>query len=113
MYEQVEKPKKNKSRAIANSVGQKKSNVKQAVDFMDNRQDTNTILQAKNTSQNKAVTVFQLRTHHYWYRVGRHDPWQYAGGFGNHTTANDWLKSNRAALGITKFGEGNSAESYK
>ncbi|KDC49699.1 hypothetical protein [Pseudoalteromonas sp. S3431] len=35
MYEQVEKPKENQSRAIANNVGQKKSNVLQG--FVDNR----------------------------------------------------------------------------
>lgn len=37
MYEQVEKSKDNKSRAVANSVGQKKSNVKQGYGFVDNR----------------------------------------------------------------------------
>ncbi|NRD74766.1 hypothetical protein HQQ94_16385 [Shewanella sp. VB17] len=38
MYEQIEKPKENKSRAVANSVAQKKSNGKQGVGFVDNRQ---------------------------------------------------------------------------
>lgn len=37
MYEQVKKPKENKSRAVANSVAQKKSNVKQGFGFVDNR----------------------------------------------------------------------------
>lgn len=37
MYVQKEKPKENKSRAVANSVGQKKSNVKQGFEFVDNR----------------------------------------------------------------------------
>lgn len=37
MYEQVEKPKENKSRAVANSVTQKKSNVNQSFGFVDNR----------------------------------------------------------------------------
>ncbi|WP_421854433.1 hypothetical protein [Marinomonas sp.] len=37
MYEQIEKPKENKSRAIANSVAQKKSNGKQGFEFVDNR----------------------------------------------------------------------------
>jgi len=37
MYAQVEKPKENKGRAIANSVGQKKSHVKQGFGFVDNR----------------------------------------------------------------------------
>jgi hypothetical protein len=37
MYAQVEKTKENKSRAAANSVGQKKSNMKQCFGFVDNR----------------------------------------------------------------------------
>ena len=37
MYEQIEKPKENKSRAAANSVAQKNSNGKQAFGFVDNR----------------------------------------------------------------------------
>jgi hypothetical protein len=39
MYEQVEKPKENKSRAVANSVTQKKNSVKQRISFMDNRSE--------------------------------------------------------------------------
>lgn len=41
MYEQVEKPKENKSRAVTNSVAQKKSDVKQGFGFVDNRQKPN------------------------------------------------------------------------
>lgn len=37
MYAQVEKPKENKSRSVANSVGQKKNNMKQGLGFVDNR----------------------------------------------------------------------------
>ncbi len=37
MYAQVEKPKENKSRAVANSVAQKKSNGRQIFGFVDNR----------------------------------------------------------------------------
>jgi hypothetical protein len=37
MYEQVEKPKENKSRAVANAVAQTKSNFKQGFGFVDNR----------------------------------------------------------------------------
>ncbi len=37
MYEQVEKPKENKSQAVANSVAQKKSNARQGFGFVDNR----------------------------------------------------------------------------
>ncbi|NEQ40512.1 MAG: hypothetical protein F6K40_31495 [Okeania sp. SIO3I5] len=37
MYAQVEKTKENKTRAVANSVAQKKSNVKQGFGFVDNR----------------------------------------------------------------------------
>lgn len=39
MYEQVEKPKENKSRAVANVVAQKKSNGKQGFGFVDNRSE--------------------------------------------------------------------------
>ena len=39
MYEQVEKPKENKSRAIANSVTWKKNSEKQSFTFVDNRPD--------------------------------------------------------------------------
>ncbi|MDW3193000.1 MAG: hypothetical protein R8G66_11570 [Cytophagales bacterium] len=39
MYEQVEKPKENKNRAIAKSVGQKKSIGKPGIGFVDNRPD--------------------------------------------------------------------------
>ena len=45
MYAQVEKPKENKSRAVANSVAQKKSNVKQGFGFVDNRLKNNIIVQ--------------------------------------------------------------------
>lgn len=37
MYEQIEKPKENKSRAVANSNAQKKNGVKQGFGFVDNR----------------------------------------------------------------------------
>lgn len=49
MYEQVEKPKVNKSRAVANSIAQKKSNVKQEFGFVDNRPE------AKQTSQFQVI----------------------------------------------------------
>ncbi|MBL4706919.1 MAG: hypothetical protein JKY48_00570 [Flavobacteriales bacterium] len=57
MYEQVEKPKENKSRAVANSVAQNKSNVKQGFGFVDNRHrsvskgnvPTDSILNARNS----------------------------------------------------------------
>jgi len=39
MYEQVKKPKENKSRAIAHSVAQKKRKVKQKLGFVDNRSE--------------------------------------------------------------------------
>ncbi|PHR35614.1 MAG: hypothetical protein COA38_01820 [Fluviicola sp.] len=42
MYAQVEKPKQNNSRVVANSVGQKKSNGRQGFGFVDNRQYTMT-----------------------------------------------------------------------
>jgi hypothetical protein len=40
MYEYVKKPKENRNRAIANSVTQKKSGVKQGFGFVDNRPET-------------------------------------------------------------------------
>ncbi|GEM_PF-6969716 len=45
MYEQVEKPKENKSRAVANSIVQEKNYEKQGVGFVDNRPEA--ILQRK------------------------------------------------------------------
>lgn len=47
MYAQKEKPKENKSKAVANSVGQKKSNVKQGFGFVDNRSES--LLQRDNS----------------------------------------------------------------
>lgn len=41
MYEQVKKPKENKSRAIANSTTQMEDNRKQGFGFVDNRKETN------------------------------------------------------------------------
>ena len=52
MYEQVEKPKENKSRANANAVAQKKSNTKQSFGFVDNRPAA---LQLKNMRDQTAV----------------------------------------------------------
>ena len=40
MYQQAEKPKENKSRAVANSVSQKKSTTKEGFGFVDNRPGT-------------------------------------------------------------------------
>ncbi|MEH6348319.1 MAG: hypothetical protein V7785_24695 [Bermanella sp.] len=63
MYAQVEKPKENKSRAVANSVGQKRSSVKQGFGFVDNRPEA--IAQRKrqelahNSSQVKQLRSFK------------------------------------------------------
>ena len=63
MYEQVEKPKENISRAVANSVVQKKSNSQQCFGFADNRPEA--IAQRKlqemanNNSQAKKATQLQ------------------------------------------------------
>lgn len=77
MYEQVEKPKENKSRAVANSVGQKKSNQKQGFGFSDNRPEavtqrklqevTNSNPQAKPLVKN---TIQKPRTSQPIQRVG-------------------------------------------
>lgn len=45
MYEQAEKPKESKNRAVSNSVAQKKSNVKQGFGFVDNRTSVREITQ--------------------------------------------------------------------
>lgn len=65
MYEQVEKPKGNRSRTVANSVAQKKSYVKQGFGFVDNRPEAiaqrklinmvNSSLQEEQTSQLQAM----------------------------------------------------------
>jgi hypothetical protein len=66
MYAQVEKPKENKNRAVANSVTQKKSNAKQGIGFVDNRPET--IAQKKlqgvvnNSSQGKQIAQMQSMT---------------------------------------------------
>jgi hypothetical protein len=49
MYEQVEKPKDNKSRAVANSAAQKKSNAEQGFGFVDNRPESKQIIQLQKT----------------------------------------------------------------
>lgn len=51
MYEQVEKPKENKSRAVANSVAQKKSDGKQGSGFVDNRPKKIALQNRDSTSQ--------------------------------------------------------------
>ena len=50
MFEQVEKPKENKSRAVANSVTQKKSDVKQGFGFVDNRSEAKQVTQLHGTT---------------------------------------------------------------
>ena len=56
MYEQVEKPKKNKSRAIANSVVNKKNEVKQEKRLEDNREKKhNDVVQLGKNGKKKAA----------------------------------------------------------
>jgi replicative superfamily II helicase len=63
MYEQKEKPKENKGRAVANSVVQKQSSSKQGIVFVDNRPET--VAQRKlqevanNTPRSKQTTQLQ------------------------------------------------------
>jgi hypothetical protein len=59
MYAQVEKPKENKSRAIANSVAQKKGNVKQGFGFMDNRAEAKQTAQLQSIVKDQSVQQFQ------------------------------------------------------
>ncbi|MPY23404.1 hypothetical protein [Shewanella sp. YLB-07] len=56
MYEQVEKPKENKSRSVAKSVAQKKHNGKQRFGFMDNRPKTG----LQKNSSDRATATAQL-----------------------------------------------------
>lgn len=58
MYAQVENPKENKSRAIANSVAQKKSNGKQGFGFVDNRPEMVTQRKVQEVA-NKSTRVIQ------------------------------------------------------
>ena len=58
MYEQVEKPKEDKSRVVANSVAQKKDKAKQGVGFVDNRvSNMNVVTQLGKKSAKKAATA--------------------------------------------------------
>ena len=63
MYAQVEKPKENKSKAVANAVSQKKSGDKPAFQFVDNRSEA--VAQRKlkemvnNSPQNQLLAQFQ------------------------------------------------------
>ena len=76
MYKQVEKPQENKSRAVANSSAQKKSNMKQGFGFVDNRPEAiakrklsstmNNSLQEKQAAHmksNKTGNYFDLKQH--------------------------------------------------
>lgn len=65
MYEQVEKPKENKSRAVANSVAQEKKKGKQGVGFVDNRSET--ILQRELIESMNVNNCIQAMM---WTRIG-------------------------------------------
>ncbi len=67
MYPKVEKPKENKSRAVANSVAQKQSNVKQGFGFVENRPETVTqrkLQEFANRSQTKQGAQLKSITAH-------------------------------------------------
>jgi len=57
MYAQVEKPKENKSRAVANSIAQKKNNGKQGFGFVDNRHIRNEVSQAKSEKVIQCISI--------------------------------------------------------
>lgn len=73
MYAQVEKSKENKSRTVANSVGQKQSNVKKGFEFDDNRPET--VVQRKlqgmvnNSPQAKQAAQLQRMANNYSSRL--------------------------------------------
>ncbi|MBN2730580.1 MAG: hypothetical protein JXR53_15255 [Bacteroidales bacterium] len=60
MYEHLEKPKENKGRAIANSVAQKKRNVKQSFGFVDNRPEAKQNAQQQATMGSHSAQQHQL-----------------------------------------------------
>ncbi|SHO59288.1 eCIS core domain-containing protein [Vibrio quintilis] len=63
MYEQVEKPKENKNREVANSVAQKKSGAKQSFGFVDNRSGAITQRKLKEMTNNspQVKQAYQLQ----------------------------------------------------
>jgi hypothetical protein len=60
MYAQVEKPKENKSRAVANSVSQRKGPVKQGFGFVDNRPQ-NKLFQKKSNDLSSGIIVQKVK----------------------------------------------------
>jgi hypothetical protein len=66
MYVQVERPKENKSKAVANSVAQKKSNGKQSFGFVDNRPEAAKHQKMQNIIDNniQLKAVLQRKTDH-------------------------------------------------
>lgn len=76
MYAQVEKPKENKSRAVGNSVAQKKSSVKQRFGFVDNRPEAIAQRKLQETTENsrRAPQVMQLQimTNNHSNKLGNH-----------------------------------------
>jgi hypothetical protein len=61
MYVQVKKPKENKSRAVANSVTQKKSNVKQSFGFVDNRPKSNAQKKIQSQANDSSLLPIQKK----------------------------------------------------
>lgn len=61
MYERIEKPKENESRAVANSVAHKKSDVEQGFGFVDNRPETRALQEITDHSIGVQRKVFQLK----------------------------------------------------
>lgn len=62
MYAQVEKPKDNKSRAIANNLAQKRSTVKQGFGFVDNRPEAITKREFREIKNNSSQTIKTINT---------------------------------------------------
>lgn len=76
MYAQVEKTKENKSRVVANSVTQKKSNGKQGFGFVDNRYEATTQRQLQNAGKiitqvrhNFSSNVIQKKIDHLFNKI--------------------------------------------
>jgi hypothetical protein len=101
MFAQVEKPKETKSRAVANSVTQKKNNAKQGYEVVDNRSDT--VIQ-------KNVLVIQRYPSYQTFQDTDRNLYCSSTRFKNHDEGAMWVRQAIAALGVRCLGR--PAESH-
>ena len=83
MYAQVEKSKENKSKAVANSVSQKKGKNRTSDGFADTRSEAITQRKLQQKMSGDATVPIQLGggDMHYWYQTELHGEWTKAGVF--------------------------------